>query len=145
MDFEHHLGQEKEWANMCLWDFKVLNNACSKYDFPLRIIELIVDTTTGHEALSSMNGSLVYNQIWMAPRDEELIAFRTLKGIYYYKVMFFGLKNVGATYQRVMQRIFNDMLHKNVELYVDDLILKSRKRRDHLQDLCMVFGKLRMY
>lgn len=92
----------------------------------------MVDTTTSHEALSFMNGSLVYNQTQMAPRDEEIIAFRTLKGIYYYKAMFFGLKNVGATYQSVMQRIFDDILHKIVELFVDDLVLKSRKRRDHL-------------
>lgn len=140
------ISVKKKSGQICVCvDFRDLNNACSKYDFPLPIIELIVDTTTGHEALSFMNGSLVYNQIWMAPRDEELIAFRTLKSIYYYKVMSFGLKNVGATYQCVMQRIFNDMLHKNVELYVDDLILKSRKRRDHLQDLRMVFGRLRMY
>ena len=87
----------------------------------------------------------IYLFTWMALRHEGLIAFRTLKSIYYYKVMSFGLKNVGATYQCVMQKIFNDMLHKNVELYVDDLILKSRKRRDHLQDLRMVFGRLRMY
>lgn len=109
-----------------------VDSDCSKYDFPLPIIELMIDTTTSHEALSFMNGSLVYSQTQMAPRDEEIIAFRTLKGIYYYKAMFFGLKNVGATYQCVMQRIFDEILHKNVELYVDDLVLKSRKRRDHL-------------
>ena len=81
----------------------------------------------------------------MAPRDEELIAFRTPKDIYCYKVMPFGLKNAGATYQRAMQKIFDDMLHKNVECYVDDLVVKSRKREDHLQDLRMVFDKLRRY
>ena len=81
----------------------------------------------------------------MAPRDEELTAFRTPKGIYCYKVMPFGLKNVGATHQRAMQKIFDDMLHKNVKCYVDDLVVKSRKREDHLQDLCMVFDRLRRY
>ena len=126
-------------------DFRDLNNACLKDDFPLPIIELMIDATAGHEALSFMDGSSGYNQIRMAPRDEELIAFRTPKDIYCYKVMPFGLKNAGATYQRAMQKIFDDMLHKNVECYVDDLVVKSRKREDHLQDLRMVFDKLRRY
>ena len=77
----------------------------------------------------------------MAPRDEEFTAFRTPQGIYCYKVMSFGLKNAGATYQRA----FNDMLHKNVECYMDDLVVKSKKREDHLRDLYMVFNRLRRY
>ena len=71
----------------------------------------------------------------MAPKDEELTTFRASKGIHYNKVMPFGLKNAGATYQRAMQRIFDDILHKNVECYVDDLVVKSKKRMEHLQDL----------
>ncbi|KAL0457877.1 UNVERIFIED_CONTAM: Retrovirus-related Pol polyprotein from transposon opus [Sesamum latifolium] len=57
----------------------------------------------------------------------------------------FGLKNAGAIYQRAMQRIFDDMLHKNVECYVDDLVVKSKKRVDHLYDLRKVFERLRRY
>ncbi|KAL0292075.1 UNVERIFIED_CONTAM: Transposon Tf2-12 polyprotein [Sesamum calycinum] len=116
-------------------DFKDLNNACTKDDFLLSIAELMIDATTGHEALSFMDGSSGYNQIRMAPADEELTAFRTPKGIYCYKIMPFGLKNVGATYQRAMQKIFDDMLHKNVECYVDDLVVKSKKRENHFHDL----------
>ncbi|CAL8156627.1 unnamed protein product [Prunus armeniaca] len=93
-------------------------------DFPLPIIELMVDATTGHEALSVMDGSSGYNQIRMWLEDEELTAFRTPKGIYCYNVMPFGLKNAGATYQCAMQKIFGEMLHKNVECYVDDLMIK---------------------
>ncbi|KAL0396392.1 UNVERIFIED_CONTAM: Transposon Tf2-12 polyprotein [Sesamum calycinum] len=74
-------------------EVKDLNNACPKDDFPLPIAELMIDATTGHEALSFMDGSSGYNQIRMAPADEELTAFRTPKGIYCYKVMPFGLKN----------------------------------------------------
>ncbi|KAL0405438.1 UNVERIFIED_CONTAM: Polyprotein P3 [Sesamum latifolium] len=66
-------------------------------------------------------------------------------GIYCYKVMPFGLKNAGATYQRAMQRIFDDMLHKNIECYVDDLVVKSKKREDHLYNLRKVFERLRRY
>ncbi|KAL0378566.1 UNVERIFIED_CONTAM: Transposon Tf2-12 polyprotein [Sesamum radiatum] len=133
-------------------DFKDLNNACPKDGFLLPIVELMIDATTGHEALSFMDGSSGYNQIRMAPTDEELApadeeltAFRTPKGIYCYRVMPFGLKNAGATYQRAMQRIFDDMLHKNVECYVDDLVVKSKKREDHLYDLRKVFERLRRY
>nr|GMC62943.1 uncharacterized protein LOC109150426 [Ipomoea batatas] len=117
-------------------DFRDLNVACLKDDFPLPITELMIDAVTGHEIMSFMDGSSGYNQIRMAPEDEELTAFRTPKGIYCYKVMPFGLKNAGATYQRAMQRIFDDMLHKMVECYVDDLVVKSKLRTDH-------FGHLR--
>ncbi|XP_049352684.1 uncharacterized protein LOC125817173 [Solanum verrucosum] len=107
--------------------------------------QLMIDATTGYETMSFMDGSSGYNQIRMAPKDEKLIAFYTPKGIYCYKVMPFGLKNVGATYQRAMQNIFDDFLHKNVECYVDDLVVKSTKRDDHLKDLRMVFELLRRY
>ena len=92
-----------------------------------------------------MDGSLGYNQIQMVPGDEELTAFCTLKGIYCYKVMPLRLNNADATYQHAMQKIFDDMLHKNVECYVDELVVKSKKREDHLQDLRMVFYRLRRY
>ena len=120
-------------------DFRDPNNPCPKDEFPLPILELMIDATTGYEAMSFIDGSSGYNQIRMSPKDEELTAFRTPKGIYCYKVMPFGLKNAGATYQRAMQNIFDDLLHKNVECYVDDLVVKSRKRGDHLKDLRMVF------
>nr|XP_027100429.1 uncharacterized protein LOC113719420 [Coffea arabica] len=116
-------------------DFRDLNNTCPKDDFSLPITELLIDATTGHEVLSFMDNSSGYNQILLAPEDEELTAFCTHKGIYYYKVMSFGLKNVGSTYQRAMQSIFDDILHKNIECYVDDLVVKSKKRSNHLEDL----------
>ncbi|XP_070018032.1 uncharacterized protein [Nicotiana sylvestris] len=118
-------------------DFRDLNNACPKDEFPLPIPELMIDATTGYEAMSFMDGLSGYNQIRMALKDEELTVFRTLKGIYCYKVMPFGLKNAGATYQRAMQNIFNDLLHKNVECYVDDLVVKSKEKGNHLKDLKM--------
>ena len=71
----------------------------------------------------------------MNPKDEELTAFRTPKGIYCYKVMSFGLKNASATYQRAMQKIFDNVLRKYMECYVDDLVVKTKRREDHLVDL----------
>nr|GMC71681.1 uncharacterized protein LOC109150426 [Ipomoea batatas] len=108
-------------------DFRDLNVACPNDDFPLPITELMIDA------------------IRMALEDEELTAFRTPKGIYCYKVMLFGLKNAGAIYQRAMQRIFDDMLHKMVECYVDDLVVKSKLRTDHLGHLRKVFNRLRKF
>ncbi|XP_074313449.1 uncharacterized protein LOC141648620 [Silene latifolia] len=124
-------------------DFRDLNNACPKDDFPLPVTELMIDATTGHEALSFMDCTAGYNQILMAPEDQEATAFRTPKGIFCYKVMPFGLKNAGATYQRAMQRIFDDMLHKKIECHVDDVVVKSKKREDHINDLRTVFERLR--
>ena len=113
------------WVCVDFWDS---NNVCPKDDFPLPLTELMVDATTGHEVLFFMDGSSGYNQIRMTPKDEELTAFWTPKGIFCYKVMPFVLKNASATYQRAMQKIFDDMLHKNVECYVDDLVVKSKKK-----------------
>ena len=113
-------------------DFLDLNRACPKDEFPLPLTEIMVDATVGDEALSFMDGFSGYNQIRLAPKDEELTAFHTPKGIYCYKVMPFILKNASATYQSAMQRIFDDILHNNVECYVDDLVVKSKKRMEHL-------------
>jgi len=104
-------------------DFRDLNDACPQDDFPLPVTELMIDSTTEHEVLSFIDCTAGYNQIQMATEDQEATAFRTLKGIFCYKVMPFGLKNVGATYQRAMQTIFKDMLHKMVECYVDDIVV----------------------
>jgi len=89
----------------------------------------------GHEALYFMDCTVGYNQIQMAPENQEAIAFRTPKSIFWYKVMPFSLKKAGTTYQRVMKTIFDNMLHKIVECYVDDLVVKSKRRPNHLRDL----------
>ena len=95
-----------------------MNKACPKDNFSLTFIELMVDATTGHEVMSFMDESYGYNQMRMYPKDKEYTALKNPKGIYCYKVMSFGLKNVGATYQRLMQNIFQNMLHNMVECYV---------------------------
>lgn len=79
----------------------------------------------------------------MAPEDEEATTFRTPLGIYCYKVMPLGLKNAGATYQRVMKNIFQDMMHKHVECYVDDLVVRSGDHQEHREHLAVVFRQLR--
>jgi RNase H-like domain found in reverse transcriptase/Reverse transcriptase (RNA-dependent DNA polymerase) len=111
--------------------------------FPLLVTEIIIDHTTSYEVFSFMDGYTGYNQIKMAPEDEKHTAFRTPIDIYFYKVMLFGLKNAGGTYQRAMMKIFNDLIHKIVECYVDDLIIKAMSYEENLQYLEVVFNRLR--
>ena len=72
-----------------------------------------------------MDGFSSYNQIRMPPKDIEKTTFPTIWGTFCYKIMPFGLKNVGATYHRAMVMLFHDMMHKKIEVYVDDIIAKS--------------------
>ncbi|KAK1593397.1 hypothetical protein QYE76_008221 [Lolium multiflorum] len=90
--------EEERQVRVCQ-DFRDLNRACPKDNFPLPITEMVVDSTTGHGALSFMDGSSGYNQIMMDPDDAIDTAFRTPKGNFYYIVMPFGLKNASATYR----------------------------------------------
>jgi Reverse transcriptase (RNA-dependent DNA polymerase) len=113
-------------------DFRDLKKACPKDDFSLPVTEIIIDHTSSYEVFSFMNGYAGYNQIKMVPEDEKHTAFRTPIGIYCYKVIPFGLKNAGATYQRAMTKIFDDLIHKIVECYVDDLVIKAMSYEEHL-------------
>jgi len=90
-----------------------------------------------------MDGFSGYNQIKMAPEDIEKTTFITPWGTFCYKVMSFGLKNAGATYQRAIVTLFYDMIHKEIEVYVDDMIAKSRSEEEHLVNLRKLFERLR--
>ena len=81
----------------------------------------------------------------MAEEDQEKTAFVTSQGLYCYKVMPFGLKNTGVTYQRLVNQIFKKQIGRNVEVYVDDMLVKSREKEDHLDDLRETFNTLRQY
>ena len=126
-------------------DFRDLNKASPKDDFPLPHIDMLVDSTAGHPMLSFMDRFSWYNQILMAPEDVEKTSFITEWGTYCYRVMPFGLKNAGATYQRAATTLFHDMMHKDVEVYVDDMIVKSQGRADHLAALQRFFERIRQF
>ncbi|RVW89755.1 Retrovirus-related Pol polyprotein from transposon 297 [Vitis vinifera] len=108
-------------------NFQDLNKASLKDDFPLPHIDMLVDSTAGHSMLSFMDGFSGYSQILMALEDMEKTSFITEWGNYCYRVMPFGLKNAGATYQRAATTLFHDMMHRDVEVYVDNMIVKSRE------------------
>ncbi|KAA3461604.1 RNA-directed DNA polymerase (Reverse transcriptase), Ribonuclease H-like protein [Gossypium australe] len=131
-------------VRMCV-DYRDLNKASPKDNFPLPHINTLVDNTTGYSLFSFMDGFSGYNQIKMHPEDMEKTMFITLWGTFSYKVMPFGLKNAGATYQRAMVTLFHDMMYKEIEVYVDDMIVKSRIEKDHIQVLRKLFLRLRKF
>ncbi|KAK8593128.1 hypothetical protein V6N12_045214 [Hibiscus sabdariffa] len=99
----------------------------------------------GHSYFSFMDGFSGYNQIKMCQNDMSKTTFVTLWGTFCYKVMPFGLKNAGATYQRAMVALFHDMMHKEIEVYVDDMIAKSRTEEEHLTNLRKLFQRLKEF
>ncbi|XP_038679469.1 uncharacterized protein LOC119980745, partial [Tripterygium wilfordii] len=131
-------------VRMCV-DYRDLNRARPKDNFPLPHIDVLVDNTARHSNFSFMDGFSGYNQIKMAPEDREKTTFITLWGTFCYKVMSFGLKNAGATYQRAMVTLFHDMMHREVEVYVDDMIAKSKEGEDHIVNLQKLFDRLRKH
>ncbi|XP_020972834.1 uncharacterized protein LOC110269384 [Arachis ipaensis] len=129
---------------MCV-DYSDFNKACPKDSFPLPNIDALVDATAGYRYLSFMDAYSGYNQIPMNPPDEEKTAFITPGGTYCYKVMPFGLKNAGATYQRLMNKVFRDLIGKTVEIYVDDILVKTARPEALLSDLESVFASIRQH
>lgn len=122
-----------------------MNLAYSKDDFPLPNIDMIVDMTAGYEMYSLMDGFSRYNQIKIAPEDQEKTTFTCAWGTFCWNVMPFGLKNVSATYQRAVTTIFHDMMHKTMEDYVDDTLAKSMHRRTHLVDLGPILDRMEQF
>ena len=131
--------KKKNGQIRCCVDFRNLNKAYPKDEFPLPNMDLLIDFVAGSAMFSFMDGFSGYNQIRMAPKDAEKTAFRTPIGNFYYTVMPFGLKNVGATYQQAITAIFHNMMHQELEDYVDDIVVKSKKRGKHFYVLRKVF------
>nr|KYP76654.1 Transposon Ty3-G Gag-Pol polyprotein [Cajanus cajan] len=129
---------------MCT-DYTSLNKACPKDVYSLPNIDRLVDGAADHKILTFLDAYSRYNQIRMHPQDEEKIAFITDSANYCYRVMPFGLKNVGATYQRLMDKIFRNQIGHNMEVYVDDMVVKSATVTTHSIDLKELFHQLRKH
>ncbi|KAK0572021.1 hypothetical protein LWI29_024976 [Acer saccharum] len=127
---------------MCV-DYTDLNRAYPKDSFPLPKIDQLVDSTTGNKTLSFMDAFSGYNQITMHHSDQEKTSFITNQGLYCYKMMPFGLKNAGATYQRLVNKLFKEHIGHTMEVYVDDMITKSQQVEQHLDHLRETFDVLR--
>jgi hypothetical protein len=129
----------RKWR-ICV-DFTNLNKACLKDNFPLPCIDALVDSTSGYGLLSFMDAFSGYNHILMHLEDREKTAFIIDQGLYCYKVMLFGLKNAGATYQWLVNKMFHGQIGRNIEVYVDDMLVKSMESLDHTHDLYEAFKR----
>ena len=129
---------------MCI-DFTDLNKVCPKDPFPMPKIDQLVDATVGHPRMSFLDAFQGYHQIPLALDDQEKTTFVTLIGNYHYKVMPFDLKNARSTYQRMMTMMFESLLGKNIEIYIDDMVVKRKMVSEHLGDLQAIFEVLRNY
>ena len=108
-------------------------------------IDQLVDATAGYERMSFLDAYRGYHQIAMYEPDQEKTSFITPLGLYCYKVMPFGLRNVGATYHRLVTKMFREQIGKTMEVYIDDMVVKSKKAEDHSADLLQTFAILRQY
>ena len=126
-------------------DFTDLNKTCPKDSYPLPHIDQLVDSIARHQLLSFMDAFLGYNQIKMDEADQEKTSFITSHGLFCYKVMHFGSKNVGAIYQRLVNHMFRPQMWQNMEVYVDNMLVKSTKEALHFHDLQETFDNLRQY
>jgi len=126
-------------------DYRDLNKASPKDDFTLPNIVVLVDSTAKSKVFSFMGGFSGYNQIKMAPEDREKTSFIRPWGNFCYNVMSSGLINAGATYQRCMTTLFHDMMHKDIEVYGDYMIVKSGTEEENVEYLLKMFQRLRKY
>jgi hypothetical protein len=127
---------------MCI-DYTSLNKACPKDPYPLPRIDLIVDSTSGCDLLSFLDAYSGFHQIQMSREDRKHTAFVIVDGLYCYVVMPYGLKNTLPTFVRAMSKTFGDLIRDKVEVYVDNIVVKTKKGSTLVEDLTLVFDKLR--
>jgi hypothetical protein len=127
---------------MCV-DFTDLNKACKKDDFHLERVDKIVDAAANNEMLSLLDMFTGYRQIRARRKDEEKTSFITPFGTFCFVRMPEGLKNAGCTFSRMIAIVLHPQLRRNILAYVDDIVVKSIQRRDHISDLTETFANLR--
>ena len=132
--------KNEKWR-VCV-NFMDLNKACPKGPFPIPKINLLVDATFGHPRMSFLDTFQEYHQIALAPKDQEKTSFIIPTGNFHYRVMPFGLKNAASTYQRMVTKMFKEQLGRNMEAYIDDMVVKSKATENHLTDLKETFETL---
>jgi hypothetical protein len=136
--------QKTGGLRMCI-DYTDLNKHCPKDPFPLSCINQVVDSTVGSVLLCFLDCYLGYHQIALNPNDEDKTTFITPHGIYCYKVMTFGLKNARATYQKAIQKCLKSQIGRNLEAYVDDVVVKTIAEDHLIADLAETFTNLREF
>jgi hypothetical protein len=127
---------------MCI-DFTSLNKACSKDNFPLPWIDKIVDSVAGCEVMSLLDCFSGYHQIYMKEEDKASTSFITPFGTYCFIRMLEGLKNTGSTFSCLTKTVLESQVGRNIFMYVDDIIVASKNKEDHLADLTETFANMR--
>jgi hypothetical protein len=127
---------------MCI-DYTNLNKACPKDPYTLPRIDQIMDSTSWCDLLSFLDAYSCFHQIQMSRQDRKHIAFVTVDGLYCYVVMPYSMKNALPTFVRAMSKTFGDLIRDRVEVYVDDIMVKTKRGSTLVEDLTLVFNKLR--
>nr|GEV88643.1 reverse transcriptase domain-containing protein [Tanacetum cinerariifolium] len=127
---------------MCI-DFKNPDASCPKDYYPLPEINLKIEAVMGHPFKSFLDAYKGYHQLQISKEDEEKIVFNTNQGTYFYVKMSFGLKNAGAIYQRLVDLAFKTQLGRNLEAYLDDMVIKSKTKQEMIADIAETFDNLR--
>jgi hypothetical protein len=111
------------------------------------VADLLINSVSGNKVISFLDGNAGYNQIFMAKEDVSKTAFRCpgFVGLFEWVIMTFGLKNTGATYQRAMNLIFHDLLGVLMEVYINDMVVKSVGIEDHMTDLKLSLERMKKY
>jgi hypothetical protein len=126
-------------------NYTSLNKHCPKDPFPLPRIDQIIDSTAGCARLSFLNAYSGYNQIKLKKEDKEKTSFITPYRVFCYQVMSFGLKNAGATYQRMMQNCLGGQIGRNIQVYIDDVVITTREEESLISDLAETFDNVSRY
>jgi hypothetical protein len=127
---------------MC-FDYTSLNKACPKDPFPLPRIDQIVDSTSGCDLLCFLDAYFGFYQIPMSKEDEEHTAFITVYDLFCYVSMSYDLKNALPTFVGTMHKIFGDLIRDIIEVYVDDIVVKIKSHASLLDNLTLIFDRLR--
>jgi hypothetical protein len=140
---------EKKGSNKiraCI-DFRDLNKATPKDEYSMPIADMLINHASGHKVISFLDSNAGYNQIFMAKEDSAKIAFHCpgFVGLFEWIVRTSGLKNAGATYHRAMNQIFHDLLGVILEVYIDNVVVKSDAELHHLANLRLAFERMRQY
>jgi hypothetical protein len=128
-------------------DFRNLNQATLKDEYPMPVADLLIDSASGNKMISFLDGNAGYNQIFMVKDDVSKTAFcfPGFVGLFEWVVMTFGLKNASAMYQRAMNLIFHYLLRVVIEVYIDDVVVKSVGFREHMTNIKLSLDRMKKY
>jgi hypothetical protein len=128
-------------------DFRNLNRATPKDEYPMPVADLLIDSTSGNKLISFLDSNVGYNQIFMVKEDVSKTVFHCSRfvGLFEWVIMTFALKNASATYQRAMNLIFRDLLRVLMEVYIDDMVVKLVGFEEHMTHMKLSLERMKKY